>query len=89
MEILNVETLSLSLLELGAGLGGGSRGRCHLQRDAEEGADPAGGQQGGEMARGEWARLMPGSCPAGLQQQADRSRLYCRRPTVKTARLLF
>lgn len=45
------------LSELCAGLGGGSRGRSHLQCDTEEGSDPTGGQQGSEMAGGECARL--------------------------------
>lgn len=51
-------TFSLSFAELSAGLGGGSRGRSHLQRDTEEGSDSAGRQQGSKMARGEWAGLM-------------------------------
>lgn len=39
--------------ELCAGLGGGSRGRSHLQCDTEEGSDSAGSQQGSKMAGGE------------------------------------
>lgn len=45
--------LTLLFSELSAGLGGGSRGRSHLQRDTKEGSDSAGGQQGSKMARGE------------------------------------
>lgn len=43
----------LFFAELGAGLGGGSRGRSHLQCDTEEGSDSTGGQQGSKMAGGE------------------------------------
>lgn len=52
--VCNIFLLNV-VAELGAGLGGGSGGRSHLQRDTEEGSDSAGGQQGSEMARGEWA----------------------------------
>lgn len=58
LKFSNILPLYFLLSELGAGLGGGSRGRSHLQCDTEAGSDSAGGQQGSKMAWGECAHLM-------------------------------
>ena len=57
--VLTVALLSVCVCvclptELSAGLGGGGGGGGHLQRDAQESADPTGGQQGSAMAGGEF-----------------------------------